>query len=110
MSMYVLVLNDMRMSQVEIRVPVCRAESCEELEELLNRERVPDYVHDDGSKKWLKVYRQGGPLEWFNPPWPDEGPIRDVGTAADWMNDANQRYHSEVMTVRTLEDFVARTP
>lgn len=62
--MYVLVLNDMRMAQVEMSRPVVRSESREALEAFLLREQVEPYR--DG--QWGKTYRQGGPLEWFNPP------------------------------------------
>lgn len=75
--MWVLRLNDMRAPQIEIMTFVCRAERREDLEALLQRELTTPYTTDD---RWNKVYRQGGPLEWFNPPWQDESAIVDVGT------------------------------
>jgi hypothetical protein len=63
-GMYVLVLNDMRSSNIEHLTPVACAESYAELEALLSRERVEPY--SDG--RWGKSFRAGGPLEWRNPP------------------------------------------
>ena len=83
---YVLVLNDMRSSQIQEIQPVAWATSQESLEELLKRERVEPYfdanenqvppdthvgsspfgsVHGS-NKVWGKKFRKGGPLEWFN--------------------------------------------
>lgn len=62
--MFVLVLNDMRMPNIEMSKPVARASTREALEALLQRESVPSYR--DG--QWGKCFRQSGPLEWFNPP------------------------------------------
>lgn len=64
MPLYVLVLNDMRSPQIEIGSEVAKATSREELIELIRRETVPSY--NDG--QWGKSFRQGGPLEWHNPP------------------------------------------
>jgi len=61
---FVLIMNDMRSSQVEIVRPVARARSFAALEHLLARERVPAY--SDGA--WGKTFRRGGPLEWKNDP------------------------------------------
>lgn len=74
--MYVLVLNDMRMSQIEQTMPVARAATREALEALLQRESVPPWR--DG--QWGKSFRQGGPLEWFNPPFGVDRYIVEVGT------------------------------
>lgn len=63
-QVYVLFLNDMRSSNIEILEPVARASSVSALESLLSKERVPAY--SDGN--WGKAYRKGGPLEWFNEP------------------------------------------
>jgi len=62
--MWLLQLNDMRAPQIEIMTPVARAESADELMALLTREESTPYR--DGP--WHKGFRQGGPLEWFNPP------------------------------------------
>lgn len=61
---YVLVLNDMRSSQIEIPAEVMRSTDRQRLVDLLESERVENY--QDGP--WHKVFRCGGPLEWFNPP------------------------------------------
>ena len=64
--MWILKLNDMRSAQIENLTPVARADTKEELAKFLADNEVPDYKTDD---KWAKVYKQGGPLEWFNKPY-----------------------------------------
>lgn len=58
---YVLMLNDMRSSNIENLVAV-KVGTREELVAFHEGERVERYV--DG--RWGKTFRQGGPLEWFN--------------------------------------------
>lgn len=88
---FFLFLNDMRSSHVEELTRVCRADTIEELQALIDREKVEPYtdtgshaiVHDTDSEAktaghtvleqkpsytWGKVFRKGGPLEWFNAP------------------------------------------
>lgn len=93
--MWVLCLNDMRASQVEILHPVARAETREALEALIQREKVEGYK--DG--QWGKSYRQGGPLEWCNPPWDFESyrHFIDVGTREDAVRAAADRWEQQVM-------------
>ena len=62
---YRLMLSDMRSPQVEILSVAARADTAEELTEMLEAESVEYYL--DG--QWGKRYRKGGPLEWFNPPF-----------------------------------------
>jgi len=78
--MYILKLNDMRSSQVETLTTVARADTKEELEALMDREKVESYRDDN----WWKTYRKGGPLEWFNPPCGPYEFIVNVGTQEDW--------------------------
>ena len=61
----ILYLNDMRSPQIEMLRHVVKAATKEELKAFLARERVESYR--DG--RWGKVFREGGPLEWFNEPW-----------------------------------------
>jgi hypothetical protein len=93
--MWVLMLNDMRASQVEILHPVCRAESREALEAFLERESVAGY--QDG--QWGKAFRQGGPLEWYNPPWMPEESFLYMGTEDDHAERARQKYRENVMSL-----------
>lgn len=65
---WVLQLNRVTMAHVEDLIPACRANSKEELKAFLEREKVEPYR--DG--QWGKNFRKGGPLEWFNPPWPHD--------------------------------------
>lgn len=65
MKCFVLVLNDMRMSNIENSMIACRANTKESLEKLLQSEFVPGGWRDG---QWGKSFKQGGVLEWFNPP------------------------------------------
>lgn len=76
---YVLVLNDMRSSQIETECPVAWSPTRESLVRLLETEKVAGY--NDGH--WGKSFRAGGPLEWMNPPGLTGG-IRSVN--ADVVN------------------------
>ena len=93
--MWVLCLNNMQASNVEILSPVARAESREALQSLLDRERVEPYK--DG--QWGKVYRQGGPLEWFNPPWGFDSHRHfiNVGTSEDAARMAIEQWEAQVL-------------
>lgn len=67
---------------------MARAETVEELTQWLESETVEPYR--DG--QWSKAFRQGGPLEWYNPPDGDDfyfPTIQDVRTRADWMQEAS---------------------
>lgn len=96
--MFVLMLNDMRSSNIENLKPVVRAETAEEIESFLERETVDNYRDD----RWSKVYKQGGPLEWYNPPWSFEQHIIDVGTEDDWVNDAIEAYQRQIIALPTI--------
>jgi hypothetical protein len=63
--MWILRLNDMRSSNVEILSPAARASTKEDLVAFLKTEKVEGYR--DG--QWGKGFRAGGPLEWFNQPF-----------------------------------------
>jgi len=87
-------LNDMRASNIENMSPVCRAESHNALLALIDREKVEPYR--DG--RWGKVFRAGGPLEWYNPPYTfSSESFIDVGTRDDWMREAGQDYDRKIM-------------
>lgn len=90
--MWVLLLNDMRASNVETQEPVCKAETREELESYLQRETVEPYM--DG--QWGKHFRQGGPLEWYNPPFGCDNAFINVGTREDWMRRASDEYDRKI--------------
>ena len=105
--MFVLVLNAMT-ANAEQGSPVCRAETAEELLAFLEAETVEPY--QDG--QWGKTYRQGGPLEWYNPPWPagqqpgpdDTGSIRDEYWGQGVVNvgtreDAAARWDAEILAI-----------
>lgn len=63
--MWILQLNDMRSGKIEYCETVVRAETKEELEAFVEREKVESYKTNG---RWAKSFREGGLLEWFNPP------------------------------------------
>jgi len=73
-------LNDMRSDHVEVLQPVFRAKTKAALLGLLAVERVPFYT--DG--QWSKVFRQGGPLEWYNLPLGYD-PLSDTPDSSRWL-------------------------
>lgn len=93
--MWVLLLNDMRAPKVEILSPVVRADTREALEAFLKREEVEAYT--DG--RWGKVYRKGGPLEWFNRPWDFEANRHfvDAGTREESAFRAAREWDQNVL-------------
>jgi hypothetical protein len=100
--MFVLQLNDMRLPKSEMLGPVARSEKIEDLIKLMDDEKVPEYLSQDN--RWRKQFRQGGPLEWFNPPMGevhlnDEPYILNLGTAEDWATQARADYEKNVMSI-----------
>lgn len=80
--MFVLFLKSMIHNSPR-NITVAKAETREELEAVLIRESVPPYddiiiQHDGTDKPYKKVFRRGGPLEWYyaargNAVYNDEG-------------------------------------
>jgi hypothetical protein len=99
--MYILQLNDMRASQIEIMTSVARGETYEELEAMMDMEKVEPY--SDG--RWQKSYRKDGPLEWYNLPYGFENnTIVDVGDADKWADDARKQFEMQVMNLPEVGD------
>ena len=95
--MFILQLNDMRALNVENLRPVARAETKEELQRLLDNEKVESY--SDG--RWGKSYRHGGPLEWYNTPCSVDPSIVSVGSADEWAEKARQQFEEQIMSLPT---------
>lgn len=96
--MFVLQLNDMRASNVENLRAVARAETKEELEDFMEKEKVESYT--DG--RYTKNFRQNSLLEWFNPPWSLRSAIVDARTAEQWASDAIERFNEQVMVLPSI--------
>lgn len=96
--MFVLCLNDMRSSNAEITISVFRSEEREPMEKFLKDERVETYK--DGT--WGKVFRAGGPLEWYNEPYEHLGQgILEVSEGV-WVEEARQRWQNMVQAIPEL--------
>jgi hypothetical protein len=106
---WILYLNDMRSSHVEDVQPIARSDTQEELQALMNKEKVEayseptelpptspesepsNYDYRANSRTWVKSFRKGGPLEWFNPPYPgDSNCIRQIPRIIDRSDEINQ--------------------
>lgn len=98
--MWVLFLNDMRSSNIENLSPVGRANTKEELIAYLAREKVEPYRDD----RWGKTYRQGGPLEWYNPPYVSEERLhfQNAGHEDEWAANARRDYQARVMSLPVI--------
>jgi hypothetical protein len=87
-----LVLNMMR-NKTESLTLVCVSNNRQEIEDLLAAERVEPYsdvgpgAFGDYDQTFYKVYRRGGPLEWYNPP----GGIYDLTGIAEFRRDGWRR-------------------
>lgn len=66
MSKFLLILNDMRSVHIETPTIVVAADREEDLEQFMEDCQADAWPYRDGH--WSKVFKQGSPLEWFNPP------------------------------------------
>lgn len=98
--MWILQLNDMRSSKIEQLTTICRSENKEDLTILISRELVEPYR--DGN--WYKVFRQGGFLEWFNPPDIYSGIVK-IDTLEEWLINAKNQYNSIIQEIPHCESF-----
>ena len=98
---WVLLLNDMRSAQVEILQPVYRADSKEKLISCLEAESCKAYRTDN---RWNKMFKCGGPLEWFNPPWNFEDPRHfvNVGTPDSAAEQAAKNWNATILPIPEL--------
>lgn len=105
--MWILQLNMMR-NRTESVTQVAWAETKEELEAYLEREKAPERWDDHdglpdgftgGATVWRKTFMKGSELEYFNPPHNDMAAYGipafvNVGTEEDWINRAKADYNS----------------
>lgn len=91
---WLLRLNDMRASQIEILTTVAVASTREALQAFMAAEAITPW--SDG--QWGKSFRAGGPLEWYNPPWgwDDDRAFVNIGTREDAMAHAAANYDAYV--------------
>jgi len=79
--MFILKLNHMR-DRCEVIQTIAQADTREELEALIESERVESYTTPQespyGGGEWHHTFREGGPLMWHNPP-PDDGSVSYFG-------------------------------
>lgn len=79
-KIYKLVLNDMRSPKIEHTEIAAVATTPRALTEFMEREREPE-SYSDGT--WGKVFRKGGPLEWYNSPFDSLG----QGIQEEWVSE-----------------------
>jgi len=72
--MYALLLNDMRQPNIE-NLEVVTVADGKEILIAIYKGQLADKPYTDG--KWGKVFKQGGPFEWYNP-------INDLGKLNDF--------------------------
>lgn len=101
--MWILQLNDMRSSKVGLLTAVAKAETKEALLAFLDREKVLAYSNG----QWLKTFRHGGPLEWFNPPYSWVcSHLVDMGTREEYVlcavGLANAYWDNEIDSLPTV--------
>lgn len=81
--MWILQLNDMRERKSENLTFIASADTREQLDKFLLEESVPPYKDEGenyyGPTTFNKVFRKGGPLEWYNQPYHTES-MSDLGT------------------------------
>jgi hypothetical protein len=88
--MWILALNDMRAPKIETSEFVARADVAEKLHQWMRDERVEPYTEDN----WRKVFKKGGPLEWYNEPFSGMGQgVMYFGTEEEWVQRALKNYH-----------------
>jgi hypothetical protein len=125
--MFVLFLNDMRTAHYERTQPVCRAETVEELQAFLDKEKVEPYSTDGMNQiihttdfvaqtaggvvvdaplphRWGKTFRKDGPLEWFNPPLNCNSSEHFIlaPSKEEWMRDAEENYRRSIESIPTI--------
>ena len=102
---WALALNPMR-ARTEERVPVARADNKEALQRFLAQEKVEEY-EDVGDNPFFpnqpytfkKVFRKGGPLEWFNwplQPEPAGNHFQQVPSEEMWINTAKTEWGQRI--------------
>jgi hypothetical protein len=124
--MWILCLNDIRHGRFEDLTPVVRADTKKALELFVDSERCEPYtdcgdrtiIHDTDSiaqdagravpeqiegYRWSKVFKKGGPLEWYNPPNDSFPCFRHIGTLDENIGAAIARVHEwwnrEIMVI-----------
>ena len=98
--MWILQLNDMRAKDVLSLTSVARAETKEELEAFVKQETVDPY-QTTGYGDFTKCFKEGGPLEWFNPAIKghDVQSYINAGDAETWAERARIDFNDRVMSI-----------
>lgn len=102
--MFFLVMNPMSGRKDE-RVAVMKANTAEELQEILAQESVAPYDDIVGDKVWMKRFRRSGPLEWMNLPMED--PIVEV-TEQKLIDEVVSAFRETVKTIPSASEYVFR--
>lgn len=85
--MFVLRLNDIRGPEDQL-TDICLSEDKTELAKFVKKEKVKSYEEDSHKK----VFRKGGPLEWFNLPASDEFCYLEIASEEDFIKAKREEY------------------
>ena len=95
--MFILYLNDMRSSNIEILTRIAKADDPTTLHNLMTDCEGP---WADG--KWNKYYRKDSPLEWCNPPYdPGTDGVIEVLSIEEYVEDQRKRYQKLLDSIPT---------
>lgn len=121
---WVLRLNDMRSSNIEILTAVLRAKTKGELVEFVESQRVAEYHEPQEVPQtmaarmarpsqvrgpWQKCFRKGGPLEWYNAPYRSDEDLHFFAVEAlDAIIERQIAHVREQMTKQLTDDYQKR--
>ncbi len=97
--MYVLILNDMRSSQIQTCTRAVWADTKEELVKLMADCKVEPWNDESkiGPGVWGKVYKKGSVLEWYNEPVDYYGQgIKKLPTLDEALKEAEENHTKHV--------------
>lgn len=100
--MYILRLNDMRGPKVEVLTDICIADTKEELENFIKTETVESYKDETPENKWTKVFKKGGPLEWYNPPTSIDHCFMEILSEEDYVERKRTEYKNFLESIPRL--------
>lgn len=99
--MFVLRLNDMRASQIEILSDVCISDNKKDLTEFIKKEKTKPYQEENGDRVWSKSFKKEGPLEWYNLPI-DDSCYLEIATEDAFVEAKRKEYQNFINSIPKL--------